>query len=102
MDNNNTAKELVLELFKKEHITKDEFMLLFEAINNRGINFPHIQLNPPGVPMFPQPDVTPYPTHPNIWYTTTVPNNIPYGTTSDIPNGIGGIMNNNDNLTKNV
>ena len=84
---NKTAKELVLELFKEEHITKEEFMLLFEAISNQGIQYQPFQPNP-----FHQLDVTPYPTQPNIWYTTTTPNNIPCGT--------GGITNNNDTLTK--
>ena len=90
MESNKTAKELVLELFKEDHITKEEFMLLFEAISNQGIQYQPFQ----PTTTFPQPDVTPYPTQPNIWYTTTTPNNIPYGT--------GGITNNNDTLTKNV
>ena len=90
MESSKTAKELVLELFKEDHITKDEFMLLFEAISNQGIQYQPFPTNPP----LPQPDVTPYPNQPNIWYTSTEPNNIPCGT--------GGIMNNSDNLTKNV
>jgi hypothetical protein len=66
MESNKTAKELLLELFKEDQITKEEFTLLFEAISNQGIQYQPFQ----PISTFPQPDVTPYPTQPNIWYTT--------------------------------
>jgi hypothetical protein len=67
-----TARDLVLELFKEDHITKEETDLLLDAINQKGgtnfIPVPYREINP-------TPDWTYDPYRPGqTWYTTTSEN----------------------------
>ena len=64
-----TARDLVLELFKEDHITKEETDLLLDAINQKGgTNFIPV----PYREIYPTPDWTYDPYRPGQpWYTTT-------------------------------
>ena len=60
-----TARDLILELYKKDHITKEETDLLLDAITQKG-----------GTTFVPVPYESPNPYSPpykigDIWYTTT-------------------------------
>jgi hypothetical protein len=76
-----TARDLILELYKEDHITKEETDLLLDAIEQKGgttfipvPSEPHPPLNPYNPP-YKQPD---------IWYTTGTT------TTSDNKSDING------------
>jgi len=60
-----TARDLVLELYKDNHITKEETDLLLDAITQRGdttyVPVPYERLNPYTPPYYPG----------DIWYTTS-------------------------------
>ena len=59
-----TAVDIVLELYKEDHITKEETELLLEAINQKGgtqfIPLPYENPNPYSPPYRPG----------DVWYTT--------------------------------
>ena len=83
-----TARDLILELYKNDHITKEETDLLLDAINK-----------PPQtitVPITTQPDWTYDPYRPGQpWYTVTSTNStglhgVSNTTTSDNQNNING------------
>ena len=71
-----TARDLVLELYKDDHITKEETDLLLDAINQKGgtqfIPVPYENPNPYSPPYRPG----------DVWYTTNTNT-----TTSDNTNG---------------
>jgi len=76
-----TARDLILELYKEDHITKEEADLLLDAIVQKGgttfVPVPYKEINTP-------PDWTYDPYRPGQpWYTTT-------NTTSDNKNNING------------
>jgi hypothetical protein len=73
-----TARDLILELYKEDHITKEETDLLLDAIEQKGgttfVPVPYEPINPYNPP-YKQPD---------IWYTTGTT------TTSDNKSDING------------
>ena len=73
-----TARDLILELYKEDHITKEETDLLLDAIEQKGgttfVPVPYEPINPYNPP-YKQPD---------IWYTTGT------ATTSDNKSDING------------
>jgi len=69
---NKTARDIVLELFKEDHITKEETDLLLDSIEKGGTNFipvPYREINP-------TPDWTYDPYRPGQPWYTVIGNNI--------------------------